>query len=33
MRLRKYDSDDYAVLAELFYNTVHNVNAIDYTKD
>ncbi len=33
MRLRKYDSDDCAVLAELFYNTVHNVNVIDYTKD
>ncbi len=33
MRLRKYRADDCAQLAELFYRTVHCVNAKDYTKE
>lgn len=32
MRLRKYTTDDCSNLAELFYNTVHAINAKDYTK-
>ena len=31
MQLREYISSDCAQLAELFYQTVHNVNAKDYT--
>lgn len=31
MILRKYISSDCTALAELFYNTVHTVNAKDYT--
>ncbi|MDF2858932.1 MAG: family N-acetyltransferase [Neobacillus sp.] len=31
MQLRKYKSEDCAALAELFFNTVHAVNAKDYT--
>lgn len=31
MQLREYIPSDYAQLAELFYQTVHNVNAKDYT--
>lgn len=31
MQLRKYKSEDCAVLAELFFDTVHAVNAKDYT--
>lgn len=31
MRLRKYETSDCEQLAELFYQTVHNVNARDYT--
>ena len=33
MYLRKYDSSDIEQLAKLFYETVHTVNAIDYTKE
>lgn len=33
MRLREYNSEDCTVLAKLFYNTVHIVNAIDYSKE
>ena len=33
MTLRKYNSDDCKQLAELFYQTVHNVNDKDYTKE
>jgi len=33
MRIRKYQSSDCGKLAELFYNTVHRVNAKDYTKE
>ena len=33
MVIRRYKSLDCKVLAELFYNTVHIVNAKDYTKD
>ncbi len=33
MQLREYESADCAELAELFYNTVHSVNAKDYTKE
>ena len=32
MKLRKYKSGDCNTLAELFFNTVHTVNAKDYTK-
>lgn len=33
MILREYQSTDCKELAELFYNTVHSVNAKDYTKE
>lgn len=33
MFIRKYQSNDCKELAELFYNTVHTVNAGDYTKE
>ena len=33
MRLREYQPSDCAQLAELFYQTVHSVNAKDYTKE
>ena len=33
MQLRKYQPSDCAQLAELFYQTVHNVNAKDYTQE
>lgn len=33
MLIRKYQSSDCKELAELFYNTVHTVNAKDYTKE
>ncbi len=33
MIIRAYRSSDCEELAELFYNTVHTVNAKDYTKD
>lgn len=33
MMLRIYNSSDCEFLAELFYQTVHNVNAKDYTKE
>lgn len=32
MFIRKYESTDCKELAELFYNTVHTINAKDYTK-
>lgn len=32
MIIRKYQLSDYKELTELFYNTVHNVNAKDCTK-
>lgn len=32
MELRKYESNDCAILAELFLNTVHTVNSKDYSK-
>lgn len=31
--IRKYSSSDCKYLAELFYHTVHTVNAKDYTKE
>lgn len=31
--VRKYESSDCKYLAELFYETVHAVNAKDYTKE
>jgi len=31
MQLRKYKPEDCAALAELFFDTVHAVNAKDYT--
>lgn len=33
MIFRKYQSSDCKELTELFYNTVHNINAKDYTKE
>lgn len=33
MFIRNYTPQDCAELAELFYNTVHTVNAKDYTKE
>ena len=33
MYIRKYNTSDCKYLAELFYQTVHNVNAKDYTKE
>lgn len=33
MVIRKYSSSDCEQLAELFYQTVHTVNAKDYTKE
>ena len=33
MLIRKYQTSDCKTLAELFYNTVHVVNAKDYTKE
>ncbi|MDO4439088.1 MAG: GNAT family N-acetyltransferase [Eubacteriales bacterium] len=33
MYLRKYQPSDCKELTELFYNTVHSVNAKDYTKE
>lgn len=33
MKLRKYKSEDCKFLAELFYDTVHSVNAKDYTEE
>lgn len=32
MKVRKYKTDDCFVLAELFYNTVHIINSVDYSK-
>ena len=32
MEIRKYQQSDCRELTELFYNTVHTVNAKDYTK-
>lgn len=32
MKLRKYKSTDCSEMAELFYNTIHEINARDYTK-
>ena len=32
MFIRKYRPDDCPLLAQLFYNTVHTINAKDYTK-
>ncbi len=33
MFIREYQSSDCKELAKLFYNTVHTVNAKDYTKE
>lgn len=33
MKIRKYQPSDCKELTELFYNTVHTVNAKDYTKE
>ncbi|MBU3877173.1 GNAT family N-acetyltransferase [Faecalicatena sp. AGMB00832] len=33
MRIRAYQPSDCEEMAELFYNTVHTVNAKDYTKE
>ena len=32
MKIRKYKSSDCEQLSDLFYQTVHNINAKDYTK-
>lgn len=31
MEIRQYQQSDCKILTELFYNTVHTVNAKDYT--
>lgn len=33
MIIRKYETTDCEEIAELFYNTVHSINAKDYTKE
>lgn len=33
MEIRRYEQSDCKQIAELFYNTVHTVNAKDYTKE
>lgn len=33
LTLRKYKSEDCPILAQLFYDTVHTINAADYTED
>lgn len=33
MELRRYESSDCKEVAEIFYNTVHIINAKDYTKE
>lgn len=33
MKIRRYKESDCKKLAELFYNTVHTINANDYTKE
>ena len=33
MKLRRYNSDDIREIIELFYDTVHTVNAADYTEE
>ena len=33
MMIRKYEASDCKELTDLFYNTVHKVNAKDYTKE
>ncbi len=33
MDIRQYQQSDCKELTELFYNTVHTVNAKDYTKE
>ena len=33
MEIRRYKQSDCKELSELFYNTVHNVNAKDYTEE
>ena len=33
MRVRMYRKEDCREIAELFYHTVHTVNAKDYTKE
>ena len=33
MKIRKYQSSDCKSLADLFYHTVHTINAKDYTKE
>jgi putative acetyltransferase len=33
IKIRRYQSSDCAKLAELFYNTVHTVNAKDYAQE
>lgn len=33
MKIRRYNKSDCKILAELFYNTVHTVNARDYSQE
>lgn len=33
LTLRKYKSEDCPILAQLFYDTVHTINAADYTEE
>ena len=32
MKIRKYNTNDCSEIVQLFYNTVHTINAQDYTK-
>lgn len=33
MEIRKYQNSDFDEIANLFYNTVHSVNFIDYSQE
>ena len=33
IRLRRYRPEDCPLLGQLFYDTVHTVNAVDYTPE
>ena len=33
MLIRRYETSDCKELTELFYNTVHSINANDYTEE
>ncbi|VYT99676.1 GNAT family N-acetyltransferase [Clostridium tertium] len=33
MKIRRYKSEDFKEIADLFYNTVHSINIKDYTEE